>query len=119
MSRRTPTRIELHRLKHHWLGKRSALIPFHRLDPEEKKLVAEDVLTSIHANGGEDPYRVYADVLAAWGVVCPHPQHMRRYSGKIRAPYFPLTDHRWYDCDVCECSIFNEDFSPGRSSVVG
>lgn len=109
MSRGTPTRIELHRLRYHWLGKKADLIPFHCLDPEEKKIVAQDVLTHIYLNGGKDPYRVYAEVFASWGIVCPHPQHMRKYSGTTFSE-FPLSSHRWYNCGVCGCSIFNEDF---------
>lgn len=110
MPRRTPTRIELHRLKYHWLGRKIDLIPFDSLDQEEKKIVAEDVLNKIYLNGSKDHYRVYAEVLASWGVICPHPQHMRLYSGHVRSPYNPLTGHRWYDCQVCGCSTFNEDF---------
>jgi hypothetical protein len=111
MSPRTPTRIELHRLKYHWMGKKTDLIPFFRLDPEEKQIVAQDVLTQIYLNGGKDPYKIYAEVLNRWGIVCPHPQHMRLYSGQLSSE-FPLTGHRWYSCPVCGCTCMNEDFQP-------
>lgn len=114
-SRGTPTRIELHRLKYHWSGKKTCLLSFDRLDPEEKKIVAQDVLTNIYLNGGKDPYGVYAEVLGKWGIVCPHPQHMRKYSGSKSSP-FPLSAHRYYTCDVCGCSSFNEDFQPTRKA---
>lgn len=110
---RIPTRIELHRLKYLWSKNQanfSELITFAELDPASKKLVSDDVFSQIRRNGGEDRYRVYAEVLASWGIICPHPQHMRLYSGKVESP-FPLASHRWYKCKCCECSCMNEDFS--------
>lgn len=115
MSSRTPTRLELHRLKYHWSGQTLTPIPFDRLDPEEKGIVARDALTHIYLNRGQNPYQVYAEVLGNWGVVCPHPQHVRLYSGQKSSPY-PLAGHRWYDCQMCGCSVFNEDFYQSRKT---
>ena len=109
MPERSPTRIELHKLKYHWLGRKTGMIEFHRLDDEEKKIVANDILHKIYESGGEDPYGVYAEVLAQWGIVCPHPQHMRSYGGTKKSE-FPLTSFRWYNCEVCKCTTMNEDY---------
>jgi len=115
MSRQTPTRIELHRLKFHWNKGLGPLIPFDVLSPDEKRILAEEILTKIHLNKGRSPYEVYAEILSLWGVACCHPQHMRKYSG-TKESQFPLLDHRWYNCQVCKCSVMNEDFEPKKKT---
>lgn len=109
MSSNVPKRIQLHRLKFHWLGKKTDMLSFFSLDPDEKKMVAEDILTKLHLNRGKDPYKVYVETLADWGIVCPHPEHMRLYSGVKKSEY-PVFDHKWFKCEVCGCSSFNENF---------
>jgi hypothetical protein len=113
MNRKTPTRIELHRLKFHASGRVIGLIPFDRLDQEEKKIVAQDILTNIYTTG-EDPYKVYAEVLNSWGVMCPHPQHMRSYNGK--SSLYPIREVRWYKCLMCHCSIINDEFGDTQTT---
>lgn len=114
MSKRIPTRVELHRLKYHWSGRKIRPIPFDRLDPEEKGIVARDILSNVYINRC-DPYRAYADVLSSWGLACSHPQHMRNYPG-IGKSHFPLFQHRWYDCNICGCTVVNEDFCHSRKT---
>lgn len=116
MSLKTPKRIHIHKLKFHWFGKKTGMIPFDNLDPDEKKVVAEDILMKLHLAKGQNPYNVYAETLADWGIVCPHPQHMRLYSGTKRSE-IPLDDHKWYKCGVCGCSTFNEDFFTQQKAI--
>lgn len=111
MDRRTPTRLELHRLRYRWRERRGPLLQLHELESEERHLLAVDVFRRVGMSPGEDPYVVYSEVLEEWGVVCPHPQHMRRYSGKVPSSW-PLFGHRWYTCGCCGCSCVNEDFRP-------
>lgn len=108
--RRTPTRLELHRLKYHWTGKKSALLTYVQLDPEEQRQISEAVFNSVYLDKS-DPYAAYARVFSEWGVACPHPQHKRYYSGATSS-IVALRDHRWYWCDCCGCSCMNEDFDP-------
>jgi len=108
MSRKTPTRIEIHRLKRHLNGPKSELIPFHDLDDKERVIVSESIFSKIYTSK-KDPYEAYAEVLDDWGIICPHPQHMKLYSGTV-ASLFPLFPHKWYKCQVCDCLCINEDF---------
>lgn len=72
--RKCPTRLEIHRLKRHRDGGRGPLLTTFELDHEERKLVSDHFFESVWTDGQRrDPYEIYAEVLAHWGVMCPHP----------------------------------------------
>lgn len=110
-SRKTPTELELHRLKFHSKGKKSRRVSLDSLDDGDKKLFADDVFTRVYSEKKE-PYSAYAEALDDWGVSCPHPQHLRSYDGKLSQ--IPIVDVKWYNCSLCECSVFNEDFEDSK-----
>lgn len=80
-NRSIPTRLELHRLKFHHMGR---LIPFLRigeLDIAERALISRDFFTRMHITGStRNPYDIYAETLAEWGIMCPHPEETITYS---------------------------------------
>ncbi len=55
-----------------------------------------------------DPHHAYAEVLASYGIVCPHPLSKRMYEGGMRAKHFPLSTPLFYHCEMCKCSVINE-----------
>jgi len=68
------------------------------------RIVAE-VFSLFKLNNDMD--KSYIKVLSKYGIVCPHPSEKRLYSGTTRSKK-PLVVHRWYDCEMCDCSVFNE-----------
>lgn len=81
MPARKPTRLELHRLRYHKENHRIPLLTMSCLDPIEKLLVSRDFFSRLFLEKRlTHPYEVYADVLSSWGVMCPHPQHVRKES---------------------------------------
>lgn len=49
----------------------------------------------------------YIRVLSKYGIVCPHPPDKRLYEGIVRSKK-PVVNYRWYDCEMCKCSVLNE-----------
>jgi hypothetical protein len=97
--RGTPTRLELHRLKHLQANRRGPLLTIHELSDEEKEILnvelMKDVrvqrLGSIHEKESTAIWdAAYLDVLSEFGVMCPHP--------------IASIDDR--GCDLCGCALF-------------
>lgn len=75
MPRRTPTRLELHRLRYHKENHRLPLLPLDTLDTFEKLLISRDFFSRLFIERRiTHPYEVYGEVLSSWGIMCPHPQ---------------------------------------------
>jgi hypothetical protein len=75
MPRRTPTRLELHRLRYHKENHRLPLLPMSSLDTIEKLLISKDFFSRLFFERRlSHPYEVYGEVLSSWGIMCPHPQ---------------------------------------------
>lgn len=91
MSKERPTKLELHRLKHHWLGGKLEPLQMSSLEKEEKLLIIEDVMFRMHVQGQTDVYKAYAETLADWGVACPHVS----FSDKKRGV------RQWRICNCC------------------
>lgn len=90
---------------------------FSQLNEQESFAVRRELFSRISQSPGSDPYVVFAQVLADYGVGCEHPQERRLYSGKFRS-YFPMTEHLWYSCKSCGCSVLNEDFKIQKTSAL-
>lgn len=81
------------------------------LSPDELALVNRTFLERCrrdNVDGIDQIYAAYALSLHEWGVMCPHPQHQRRYGGWQRSET-PLSfgDSQWYDCGVCNSAVIN------------
>lgn len=63
-----PTKIELHRLKHHFNGRTGSLISVSSLSEEEKNKVVDAFLTAMILRPFDDRKKICADVLADWGM---------------------------------------------------
>lgn len=118
-TRKTPTRLELHRLRFHRDGGRGEFLSYDDLDLAERHILSQEVFTTIYLDGRKrDPYIICAEVFASWGVMCPHPLEVRLYGGTEKKPFGSGT-HRWYLCKACGCSTRNEDFFGHNDRVVG
>ena len=69
--------------------------------------IAGQAFHKMTAMKDRDPYEVYAETLAYYGIICPHPQQKRLYGGDTRSP-IPLYDPMYYDCEMCKCAVLNE-----------
>lgn len=80
------------------------------LSKSETDELAAKVLKKISDNKDEDKdmYYLYLSVLIDSNLMCPHPQHKRSYDGKKSG--YPQDSYRWYECEMCECAVFNEDY---------
>ena len=93
-TRKTPTRLEVHRLKFHQAKRKGPLMTFAELTPAEARLVMNDVFSAMVLSGSRvGPYGVYNEVLSKWGIVCPHPASQRR--GHEEGGHFR--------CESCRC----------------
>lgn len=114
--RKTPGRLELHRLKYHWSGKSIPLMDYYSLDIWERKMLMDDVFKQVSMRKiHRDPYSVFIDVISSWGVACPHPQHRRLYREKFFSDY--NLDEPWFECTVCGCMVLNTEYSPVQKKI--
>lgn len=89
MGARRPTRLEIHRLKRA-AGKPSQFLLMDELDEDERMAVGQEFFSEVWADGHRrDLYEIYAEVLARWGIMCPHPKERRNFLS------------RWSECQVC------------------
>lgn len=78
MKSKTPTRLELHRLKFRQAEGKQAMLLWDELTDAELSLISRDFFSrSFLVQRQSDPYSVYSDVLSSWGVMCPHPTEKR------------------------------------------
>lgn len=117
-ARKTPTRLDVHRLLYHWLGRKTSLLQFDSLDEEEKKTISNAVFTNMYLNRDADKYAVYAETLSDWGVMCPHPQHMRVYPDGSSSHFHDFSQ-RWFSCRVCNCTVFTDRDCHENSKKLG
>lgn len=98
-TRGTPTRLELHRLKYHQMGKTGPLLVGTELTEEEKDILNRAVAKDIRVKDlefcdkmDEKIYdQVQAEVYSDWGVMCPH--------------YIDI-DKTGSHCPACGASVF-------------
>lgn len=87
------------------------LLPLDELAPDEVALVNQTFLEFCRrdrVDGIDEIYRAYIEALHEWGVMCPHPQHQRRYGGWQRSDVpVSFDDNRWFDCGLCGASVIN------------
>jgi hypothetical protein len=98
-SRGTPTRLELHRLKHLQANRRGPLLTVHELSDEEKEILNSELMQDVRVQrlgairekeSTEIWDAAYLDVLSEFGVMCPHP--------------IASVDDR--GCSLCGCALF-------------
>lgn len=107
-----PTRLELHRLTYHKAGKKGSLLMVAELDPEEHAQLSEHFFGEIRRHPGVDPYDIYSQVMADWGIMCHHPQTRRLYEGKEKLAYHD-TKYRWFMCTCCKAHVISRTvFTP-------
>jgi hypothetical protein len=101
--RKTPSRLEVHRLRYNANGRRGPLLTIHELDEYEKDLIQQELLKDVRVARltFTDPMdeevfdHAYLKVLTEWGVMCNHPY----YSVE------PIKNSAGYKCRVCDCAI--------------
>ena len=88
-----PTRLEIHRVKYAAANGRLELLSLSELSDFEKGLISKDFFSALYRERRiVDPYGVYSEVLASWGVMCPHPTEQvsldtcRACGGRIFCP---------------------------------
>jgi len=84
------------------------LLSIHDFEADEMSDLATEIFKRINNGKDKDMYDQYLSVLMERGIMCPHPQQKRMYGSKHSA--YSLTLYRWYDCNMCGCSVFNEDY---------
>lgn len=121
-TRKTPTRLELHRLKFNQNGRRGSLLRFQDLDAEERDLLQQELLQDVRVKridftGPMDEKvfdSVQMEVYAEWGVMCPHPHSsLRSLSPEKKDKKLPNTlkelmamPRAFHECGVCGCIVF-------------
>lgn len=112
-ARRTPCRLELHRLRFQRDGRRGPLLRIEQLDPVEKEMIQQDLRAARAERVDPDERsmaRTQAEVFAEWGVMCPHPNS----SLDPISPNLTLIDVKngksarvhVCRCDACGASVF-------------
>ena len=93
---RTPTRLELHRLKYTMGGCVGPLLSYDELDEKELKLISSDFFDSIVDKEKEDLNKLFMETLSSWGVMCVHPKENR--------------DQRdgFFLCGCCGCAVIDK-----------
>lgn len=103
-----PTRLELHRLKFRAAEGKHPLLPWTDLSEFERGLFSKQFFQSLFLDRQRrDPYEILRQEYAGWGIMCPHPQHLRLYGGKVKSDV-PTGDHRWYLCKCCDGYVPND-----------
>lgn len=104
MKNKTPTRLELHRLKFHQAEGKQPLLLWDELTDSELSLISRDFFSrALYARRQADPYSVYSDVLSSWGVMCPHPAD-RRETVQIKKD---TSVGRFFICKCCGSRIMD------------
>ncbi len=108
---RTETRLERHRqvfVESKFVGQ---LLRIDDLDPVEIELLNAEFFDRCRRRGVTDLseiYQAYIETLHSWGVMCPHPQHLRTYEGLYRSMAPPsFSDSAWFNCDLCGAGVIN------------
>jgi hypothetical protein len=102
-TRKTPSRLELHRLKYHRDGYRGPLLSVHELDDYDRDLIQNELLKEVKSQrvSFTDPAdqkmfdKISLQVLTMWGIACMHPHASLTF----------LPDIGVYQCGVCECEL--------------
>ncbi len=105
------TRLEAHRQRWESEGRLGNLLRLEELDRDEVAIVNRSFLDRCKSQGyqGVDGiYSAYAHTLHEWGVMCPHPQHLRLYDGWHRTDVpLPSVESPWFDCGLCGAAVIN------------
>ena len=87
------------------------LLVLETLGPDEVALVNRSFLERCQRDrvtGIDDIYGAYVSSLHEWGIMCPHPQHRRRYDGWHGSDVpLPFDESPWYDCGLCGTAVIN------------
>jgi hypothetical protein len=102
--RGTPTRLELHRLRYNQAGRRGALLRLEYLDQNEKDIINREIIQDVRVKRldftGDDDERIFdeaqGEVLAEYGVMCPHPKYARE----------PADLKKVERCTLCRAVVF-------------
>jgi len=115
-ARKTPSRLESHRLKHNQQGRRGPLLRVSDLTDFEKDLIYKEVLQDIRvkrctfdkAETVEMDSQVFdqveMEVFAEWGIICHHPSYFHSAQKNT--------------CSVCGCIVFPARGPRPRAAVV-
>jgi hypothetical protein len=116
MKSKTPTRLELHRLKFQQSKGKEQLLLWDELTDAELGLISRDFFSrSLFTKRQLDPYSAYADVLSSWGVMCPHPPDRRQTVEMKRDTFIG----RFFVCGCCGSRIMDigRAFYPTKKAV--
>jgi len=86
-------------------GGAGPLMKVEDVDEENMSIIAGEIFRL--SKLVEDPYDAYVQIISKYGIICPHPQRKRLYDGCFRSDT-PIARYRWYNCEMCQCSVFNE-----------
>lgn len=113
-TQRTPTdvtKLEEHRRAMQDSNYLGPLMRVEDLTPDEVSLINVSFFDRCQRERPEDItqiYDAYVRTLHQWGVMCPHPQPHRLYSGWMKSDGpVPFDESTWYDCGLCKAGVIN------------
>lgn len=117
----TPLRLELHRLKYVQSGRRGPLLILADLDAAEKDFLQREVGKDVRVRtlNWTDPADesifdgAYIDLLAEWGIMCPHPVTA---ISALDVPNRP--GQRAFNCRMCGCDLIVGRQDAARATAI-
>lgn len=115
---RKKTHIDIHREQFIRSGKLSSLLPLSMISDEDMTPIVDDFKQKLFLykkNMKEEEasdelyYKIYAEVLGGWGIMCPHPEKFRRY-GAVGDRNSSKDDSEYYNCSMCNCLVLNQEW---------
>lgn len=97
-----PTKLDLHRAKYHMSN--IELLLYYELEEEDRSRISSEFFALIKRSPELDHYTVFSELLSEWGVMCPHPQDQRLYSGREKM-LMHSDKHRWFFCSCCRTNV--------------
>lgn len=84
------------------------------IDDKNLKSIISEIFSAIKKSDSSDsisPYKVYLSILNKYGIMCPHPTHLRLYSGReMLSNQTRSYTHKWFSCKMCDCRVINPFF---------
>lgn len=110
-NRRTDRReLVLHRNNFQALKHTGPLLRWVDLSPDCQGFLTQEFIANSRGIKESDLYRVYAETLHSWGVMCPHPLAHRLYDGFRQSDIpLPMGSDPWYLCTLCGARVVNRD----------
>lgn len=87
-------------------GYKGPLMTIDMVSSEDMHVINKHVWSLFRKSPGVDIMDLYLVAFNNLGIMCPHPQMYRLYSGKRY--YYPVATAKWFFCEVCECNVINE-----------